>query len=243
MTVNIFNPKLARRVGSDGCEPVLDVRTPRRMEEARDRERRGAVDPKLARPMGVMLPEEWSAEAKEAVRKRNDDIRKKREMAKDEQQTDMAVGDLSSDKKGSGARANRGKIAFSLFPMHLLAGAVRIFMGGSMKYAQWNWAKGMPHSSCVDCFLRHFNKYWYLGEDIDEESGEHHLDHMICNLIMLRHSIIAFKEGDDRPPKAITHFDEAWDFATGDFDEEAYLERNPAVRKKLDELKGQRKEG
>ena len=192
------------------------------------------------RAIGGMIPEDWSEEAKEAVHKRNDDIRKKHEMS--EQQTDMAVGDLSSDKKGSGARANRGKVALSLFPMHLLAGAARIFMGGAMKYAQWNWAKGMPHSSCVDCFLRHFNKYWYMGEDIDEESGEHHLDHMICNLIMLRHSTIAFKEGDDRPPTAVTHFDEAWDFATGDFDEGAYLERNPAVRKKLDELKGPRKE-
>lgn len=181
----------------------------------------------------------WDA-AVAATHKHFNKARKKREMGTDKQQTDMAVGDLNSSEKGSGARANRGKVALSLFPMHLLAGASRIFMGGALKYAEWNWAKGMPHSTCIDCFLRHFNKYWYLGEDIDDESGEHHLDHMICNLIMLRHSIIAFKEGDDRPPTAITHFDEAWDFTTGDFDEEAYLERNPAVRKKLDELKGSR---
>jgi hypothetical protein len=263
MSNNIFNPKLARRVGV-GTKVVGDVRTPRERAEAKERERREILNPEHARPMGVMEPEEWSEEAREAIRKRNgmadaldnssgaarilNPLRRiaedlKEDEMKSQQQTDMAVGDLGSTKKGSGARANRGKVALSLFPMHLLAGASRIFMGGAMKYAQWNWAKGMQHSTCVDCFLRHFNKWWYMGEDIDDESGEHHIDHMICNLIMLRHYIVAFKEGDDRPPQAITHFDEAWDFATGDFDEEAYLERNPAVRKKLDELQRTREQG
>lgn len=153
------------------------------------------------------------------------------------QQTDMAVGDIGSKERGSGARANRGKVSMSIVPLHLLAGTARIFMGGTMKYAKFNWAKGMDWSTCVDCIHRHMNKWWYMGEENDPESGEHHIDHMICNLLMLRHYIISYKEGDDRPETDVAHFEEAFDFFNENFDEEAYLDRNPAVRDKLNERK------
>jgi dATP/dGTP diphosphohydrolase, N-terminal len=143
------------------------------------------------------------------------------------------VGDINSAAKGSGARANKGKVALSLVPLHLLAGAARVFMAGKYKYAPYNWAKGMAWSICVDCLLRHLFKWWYLGEDIDEETGEHHLDHMICNLLMLRHYELAFKEGDDRPDIKLTHFHGAWINFTKLFDEEDFLNRNPTIREKL----------
>ncbi len=114
---------------------------------------------------------------------------------------DVAQGDVASTQKGSGARRNGGKISLSLVPFHLLAGCCRVFMGGKLKYTKWNWAKGMLWSSCFDCTLRHLFKWWYLGENIDPESGEHHLDHLICNILMLRHYVDNYKEGDDRPPK------------------------------------------
>ena len=145
----------------------------------------------------------------------------------------FAVGDVKSAEKGSGARANKGKVAFSLVPLHLLAGTARVFMAGKLKYAEWNWAKGMPWSTCVDCIIRHFLKWWFLGEDIDDESGEHHLDHIFCNLFMLRHYDTAFKEGDDRPDPKLTHFTDSWDDFSKLFDEAAFLQRNPAIREKI----------
>lgn len=149
-------------------------------------------------------------------------------------QTDYAVGDVKSDAKGSGARANRGKPSFSLVPMHTLAGAARVFMGGKLKYAPYNWAKGMAWSVPFDCLMRHMFKWFYFGEELDQESGEHHLDYAICNLLMLRHYIEAFKEGDDRPNTNITNFSGALSDFNQVFDLEDFLDRNPAIRKKLE---------
>ena len=140
-----------------------------------------------------------------------------------------AEGDVDSTEKGTGARANRGKVSMSQVPLHLLAGTARVFMGGKLKYALWNWAKGMDWSICYDCTMRHLEKWWYIGEDNDKESGEHHLDHAIANLLMLRHFLVAYKEGDDRPP-AFTGFADALDDFNTCFNEAAYLERNPEIK-------------
>jgi hypothetical protein len=139
-------------------------------------------------------------------------------------------GNLDSRERGSGARANGGKVSFALVPFHLFSGVARVFMGGKLKYAEWNWAKGMGWSVVVDCVFRHLFKWWYMGEDLDPESGEHHIDHIICNLLMLKHYTRAYPDGDDRPPQDMTGFNE-WlsDMAT-QFDEDAYLERNPDIK-------------
>lgn len=150
-----------------------------------------------------------------------------------------AEGDIDSTAKGSGARANRGKPALSLVPLHLFAGAARIFMGGKLKYAEWNWTKGMKWSIPMDCTLRHLFKWWYLGEDADPESGEHHLDYAICNLLMLRHYVRAHPNGDDRPPTELTGFDTAWDDFCKTFDEEDFLDRNPDIKAIVEERRAQ----
>jgi hypothetical protein len=53
----------------------------------------------------------------------------------------MSIGDVNSKERGSGARYNTGKPDWSLLPMHLLEGTVRVWMYGARKYAAWNWAK------------------------------------------------------------------------------------------------------
>ena len=146
----------------------------------------------------------------------------------------MAVGDVDSSKRGSGARAYGGKVSMCLIPWHLLAGCARVFMGGKLKYREWNWAKGMPWSSCVDCTMRHFIRWWFLNEDIDPESGEHHLDHIFCNIFMLRHYVVTYKEGDDRPDPELTRFPEHLDEFMKLFDQEDFLNRNPAIKAKLE---------
>lgn len=148
---------------------------------------------------------------------------------------DFAVGDINSVEKGSGARANSGKVSFTLIPLQLLAGAARVFMGGKLKYAEWNWAKGMEWSAPMDCIIRHLIKFWWLGEDEDADTGESHLDHVICNLLMLKHYTSAFKEGDDRPDLELTHFKDGWEDFVKLFDKEDFLNRNPAIREKLND--------
>lgn len=140
----------------------------------------------------------------------------------DPKKDDVATGDLNSTAKGSGARKNGGKVMFHQIPLHLLGGVARVLMGGMQKYAPLNWAKGMDWSVSYDCALRHLFKWWYAREDLDPESGEHHLDHVMCNLLFLKHYLTYYPEGDDRPPEGM--------FTTEDidklFDADEYCKRN-----------------
>jgi hypothetical protein len=122
---------------------------------------------------------------------------------------EFAEGDIESADRGTCARANQGKATFSLVPMHLLTGCSRVLENGSKKYAPWNWAKGGKWSTPFDCMMRHMFKWWYCGEEYDAESGEHHLDHAMCNLLFLLHYKMTYSEGDDRPPVNITEFNKA----------------------------------
>lgn len=138
----------------------------------------------------------------------------------------VAVGDLNSNERGTGARKSGGKVKFSLIPLHLLAGVARVLMAGIVKYAHWNWAKGMDWDECFDCSQRHLFKWWYLREDCDFETGEHHLDHAICNLLFLRHYVMSYKEGDTRPPTSALFDKEQLEFLNTKFNEQAYRTRN-----------------
>lgn len=153
---------------------------------------------------------------------------------------DYAEGDVNSDAKGSGARANRGKPSFTLVPFHLFAGVARVFMAGKLKYAEWNWAKGMKWSIPMDCAFRHLFRWWFLGEDNDPETGEHHLDYVLCNILMLKHYTRAYSEGDDRPPTDVTGFDEWMGDILTLFDEKKFLEQNPEIQKMVEERRAKK---
>jgi hypothetical protein len=110
------------------------------------------------------------------------------------------VGDVNSTEKGSAARANGGKVEITQIPLHILGGVAKVLMYGKRKYASYNWAKGTPWSVPMDCCFRHLIAFWYLKEECDTESKLHHLDHAITNLMFLRHHVLSYREGDDRPP-------------------------------------------
>ena len=86
----------------------------------------------------------------------------------------------------------------SLLAFNDLEGACRVFEYGAKKYAAWNWAKGMAWSVPLGCALRHMQAV-LDGEFIDDESGLPHLDHVLCNIIMLDFFEDTYPEGDDRP--------------------------------------------
>lgn len=100
---------------------------------------------------------------------------------------------------GTGKRDNKGKPAFNLVPLHLLEGCADVLSGGARKYGTWNWTKGMAWSISVACLLRHLFAWFYKGEDIDKESGCHHIDHVIANALFIKHNLMNYPEGDDRP--------------------------------------------
>ena len=110
----------------------------------------------------------------------------------------MTIGDVTSRARGSGARFNGGKTRYDLIPLSTLKPCADVFEYGAAKYAAWNWSKGMAWSVPYACALRHLQA-WFEGEDIDSESGQPHLGHVMCNLVMLTHFAAHYPEMDDRP--------------------------------------------
>jgi hypothetical protein len=108
-----------------------------------------------------------------------------------------SIGDISSDARGSGARANGDKPSYEQVPLFALEGAARVLKFGASKYRRGNWAKGMSWSVVFDCLLRHMVA-WQRGEELDPESGLPHLDHAMCNLLFLSAYRDLYPEGDDR---------------------------------------------
>lgn len=81
---------------------------------------------------------------------------------------------------------------------HAMAPALRVWHFGAQKYAAWNHAKGMKWSIPLACCARHYTDILEYG-DIDEESGELHLAHIMCNMQMLLNFTSSYKEGNDLP--------------------------------------------
>lgn len=118
-----------------------------------------------------------------------------------------AVGDTTSEAKGSGARFNADKVPYEYIPLHLLAEAAEVMHLVTTRqinpYPMWNWAKGMPWLVPYACLCRHLAA-WFCGEEFDTGpmgSGKRHTAHMMCNLLMLIHYEQTYPEGDNRPKK------------------------------------------
>lgn len=73
-----------------------------------------------------------------------------------------------------------------------------VFDFGRKKYAEWNWAKGMPWSVPIGCCARHL-LHVIEGEGLDRDSGLPHDGHTACNVFMLLLYTKTYPEGDDRP--------------------------------------------
>lgn len=83
-------------------------------------------------------------------------------------------------------RFNKGKpqLSFITEANHALAGCADVFEFGEKKYARSNWKKGLGKNEIIDSLLRHLVAY-QSGEEFDEDSGLHHLDHVTCNALFL----------------------------------------------------------
>lgn len=103
---------------------------------------------------------------------------------------------------GGTLRYNDGKLRWSLVPLGVLRGLGEVLSWGAQKYAAHNWMRGAPWSQAFDSCMRHLTAWFCDGEDRDKESGLHHLDHAIANLVFLKHWVETYPAGDDRPPHA-----------------------------------------
>ena len=104
-----------------------------------------------------------------------------------------------------GMKFDGDKPMTELYPVDAYMGTCRGLTYGAKKYAPRNWEKGIKFGRVFGALLRHLFAWW-KGEDVDPESGLHHLDHAGCCLAFLqqyttqRERYAAF---DDRPTRPV----------------------------------------
>lgn len=107
-----------------------------------------------------------------------------------------------------GTRADKGKPELHMIPTEPLIDLARLFMFGAKKYSPNNWKRGMDYSRMYNSALRHMFKFWG-GENVDPETGIHHLTAATWNMICLRffeEYPILYAEFDNREINR-AHFD------------------------------------
>lgn len=92
-----------------------------------------------------------------------------------------ALRDLTRAKdKEKALRYNQGKPKWSLVHFKSLEPMVKVLMYGAAKYAPDNWKKGLDRREILESMQRHLAAL-IDGEEIDSESHEHHIGHIMCN--------------------------------------------------------------
>ncbi len=103
--------------------------------------------------------------------------------------------------KESNPKASFGdnKVGLSKVPTGVIYGIACAMAEGGMKYGPHNYrAMGCKHSTYFDAAVGHL-AHWWEGEDIDAESGLHHLLKAAASIVVMMDSILMGNDMDDRP--------------------------------------------
>ena len=108
----------------------------------------------------------------------------------------------TTQKQPPAKRYNTGKPQLSYIGTMpaALAEFSRVCEFGAEKYERHNYLRGANFSQYMDSHDRH-RLAWQMGEDIDPETGCHHLAHAAWNAQMLLEMALCRPDLDDRPPK------------------------------------------
>ena len=83
-----------------------------------------------------------------------------------------------------GIKYDKDKLRYDLLPIEALDEVVAVLTFGAKKYNDNNWRKGFRWSRVIAALLRHITAFM-KGENLDPESGKHHLAHAICCALFL----------------------------------------------------------
>lgn len=89
------------------------------------------------------------------------------------------------------------KSSFDLIPPHALEELAKVYTFGATKYARRNWEKGMNWCRIFAAIMRH-SWAWMRGEDMDKETGLHHMAHAAFGCFALVEYHYAQAGKDDR---------------------------------------------
>lgn len=105
----------------------------------------------------------------------------------------------SNEISSVGVKHDAGKPRYELIPPEALDGVTRILTFGATKYGDRNYEKGINYSRVFGAAMRHLWTWW-RGEENDPETGESHLHHAACCVMMLQTYVERkMDKFDDRP--------------------------------------------
>jgi len=101
-----------------------------------------------------------------------------------------------------GHKADDGKNRLDLIPASALWELGRVYTFGAIKYADWNWAKGIKYSRIFGALMRHALKWYWGCITNDKETKCHHLASVAWCAFTLIHydqDPSTYRTFDDRP--------------------------------------------
>ena len=111
-----------------------------------------------------------------------------------EEQIEKAKLSLISEPLGR--KFDGGKLEYGLLPPYALEETVKVLTFGAQKYERNNWihVEDAPRRY-FDALQRHLSA-WKKGEQVDPESGLHHLAHAMCCLMFLYERDVIYNDKD-----------------------------------------------
>jgi hypothetical protein len=86
---------------------------------------------------------------------------------------------------------------YDLLPVGPLRQVAEHYGKGASKYADHNWRRGYEWSKSYAALMRHATQFW-SGEDIDEETGSHHMAAVAFHALALLEYAESHPDFDDR---------------------------------------------
>ena len=112
----------------------------------------------------------------------------------------MALDTANTGASTAGVKHDAGKAPWELLPWDAVEQVVRVLQFGANKYAARNWEKGIAYSRLFGAMQRHGKSWFQDREELDPETGLHHLAHLTCEtLFALAHVLRGTPNLDDRP--------------------------------------------
>lgn len=95
---------------------------------------------------------------------------------------DECGGKTGLQKKAT--KHDAGKTPWHLLPHEAVEGMLQVLAFGAEKYEANQWRRGMEWSRLIGAAYRHLTAV-LAGQDIDDESGLPHIDHLMCCVAFL----------------------------------------------------------
>lgn len=115
------------------------------------------------------------------------------------QEPPSSNGEIRITDPNTGGMKGTKPARFGLIPPQELWDLAEHYGKGARKYADYNWQKGYGWHLAYDAMMRHAWAFWG-GEDIDPETGSHHMIAAAWHCLTLTWFSRNHPDGDDRPP-------------------------------------------